>query len=203
MPELPEVETIRRGLENNILNKQIRAVKVKWPGAIKTGSKKFVKILVGNKIKKIDRVGKLLIFELVGQKFVLVHLKMTGQLIYCSKEKCIAGGHKLSEADLQVPNEYTWVTIEFSNGSALYFNDMRKFGYLKLVDESEKEFIKKQFGIEPLQLNYTLKNFQNIFKGRRTNIKAVLLNQKLVAGIGNIYVDEICLWIICVREIFQ
>lgn len=193
MPELPEVETVRKGLQKHVINKEISQIDLGWPGAIKTNVDKFVKIVLNNKIKKIDRVGKLLIFEFSkGSDFLLVHLKMTGQLIYVSSKEVVAGGHKLTDADLCVPNKYTWVTFSFANCSKLYFNDMRKFGYLKLSSQKEKEKIISQFGPEPLQPQFTLKKFEQILKNRKTNIKTILLNQKLIAGIGNIYADEIC-----------
>lgn len=198
MPELPEVETIRRDLEKKILNKKIVDIKIKSDKSVKNSNKSFVEILKDNHFVKIDRVGKLLIFSLADKKnFLLIHLKMTGQLVFCLGKTCIVGGHSLSPAEKipgigdKLPGKYTRVIISFKDKSALYFNDLRKFGYLRIVQEKELELIRESFGIEPLTADFTWENLKKIFKNRRTNIKAILLNQKLVAGIGNIYADEI------------
>jgi len=122
---------------------------------------------------------------------------MTGQLIYVDKKTRLAGGHKLNEGDFvqavggELPNRFTRVVIEFKDKSKLFFNDMRKFGYLKIVDETElSRLLNNNYGIEPLTDDYTWNNFKDIFKNRRTSVKALLLNQKVIAGLGNIYVDE-------------
>lgn len=193
MPELPEVETIRRGLARSVLDKKIKAIQINWPPAVKTDLTDFVSSLSDSSINQIDRKGKLLIFELTGEKkFLLVHLKMTGQLIYQLGKQMVAGGHKLSETDWQVPNKQTRVIFKFADKSTLYFNDSRKFGYLKIVDRAAKDKIAAGFGVEPLSPAFTLKKIKEILKGKKTSLKALLLNQALVAGIGNIYADEIC-----------
>ncbi len=201
MPELPEVETIKNDLKRAILNKRIVDVEVRKKNLIKSDFKEFVKILRGNTFKNISRIGKLIIFHLRNNKYLLIHLKMTGQLIYkphlnplLSKERkkrVIAGGHEILGMDDKLPNKYSHVIINFSDKSTLYFNDMRQFGYLKIVDENELKAVKSRFGIEPLTKNYTLNNFRKIFNDRKVNVKNLLLNQKLIAGIGNIYADEI------------
>lgn len=193
MPELPEVETIRRDLSKVLISKKIVAVEIFNKKSIKSSVDSFKKNLLNKKIKQIERIGKLMMFDLADKNFLLVHLKMTGQLIYRHGHQIIEGGHNLpvfKENDL--PTKFTWVTWEFNDGSKLYFNDMRKFGYLKIVDQEEKEKIVAKYGIEPLTKNFTLTNFKKVLAGRKTTIKAVLLNQALIAGIGNIYADEIC-----------
>jgi formamidopyrimidine-DNA glycosylase len=152
--------------------------------------------LVGNNFSHIERRGKLLMFALKKTDkfaYLLVHLKMTGQLIFKQKNKLLVGGHNVSVKDLDLPNKFTRVIFYFADGSQLFFNDMRRFGYLKLVSKEEKEkIVKNNFGIEPLTTDYTLEAFTALFKKRKTNIKALLLNQKLISGIGNIYADEVC-----------
>jgi formamidopyrimidine-DNA glycosylase len=123
--------------------------------------------------------------------FLLFHLKMTGQLIYCSKDSIIAGGHSLPKLSGCLPNNHSRALIEFADKSTLYFNDMRKFGYLQIVDEKKLWAIKESYGIEPLKDNFKLEKLSEIFKNRKISIKAVLLDQKSIAGIGNIYADEI------------
>jgi formamidopyrimidine-DNA glycosylase len=191
MPELPEVETIRQGLSKKVINKKITKVEVKKPNLVRNKQASFKALLNNNNILNIDRIGKLLIFVLNNNSFLLIHLKMTGQLIYSSGKDLIAGGHNFPPVD-NLPNKYSYIIFSFIDGSFLYFNDMRQFGYMEIVDENNLEKIKKKYGIEPGQKDFTLKNFRAIMKGRRGVLKAFLLNQQFIAGIGNIYADEIC-----------
>ena len=193
MPELPEVETIRGDLEKKILHKKIVKVEVFLPKIVKNKLYFFKKNLSGKSFSHIGRIGKLLLFSIApGNLWLLIHLKMTGQLLYQKKNKIIAGGHSQSKINIVLPNKYSYVIFTFQDDSRLFFNDMRQFGYVKLVSNSEKELIVAEYGIEPLQSNFTRKNFASIFKKKKTILKALLLNQKFIAGIGNIYADEIC-----------
>jgi formamidopyrimidine-DNA glycosylase len=193
MPELPEVETIRADLEKKILHKKIVKVEVLLPKIVKNKPYFFKNNLLGKSFSRLDRAGKLLLFALGSGKFwLLIHLKMTGQLIYQKKNKITIGGHSFSRLDKILPNKYSYVIFIFQDGARLFFNDLRQFGYIKLVSKSEKELIVAKYGIEPLQQNFTEENFINIFKKKKTILKALLLNQQLIAGIGNIYADEIC-----------
>lgn len=183
MPELPEVETIKKGLNKKILNKKIIDVVVLKSKSIKDNKQKFIKTLKGNSIKKIERRAKLFICTLSkGNNYLLIHLKMTGQLVYVPRYNGRYNDRY---------NAYSRVVFKFSDNSKLFFNDLRLFGYLKIVDEKEKNKILEKFGPEPLSRKFTLKKFQEILKGRKTNIKTLLMNQHLIAGIGNIYADEI------------
>ncbi len=193
MPELPEVETIRRDLKDKILNLQIKEILILDNRSLKGESvKKFKEDLEGSRFIDIERRGKLLIFKLSKKdKFLLVHLKMTGQLIYKNKKQIIAGGHSEKKDDFNLPNNHTRVIFKFSKDKELYFNDLRIFGYLKIVNEKQKDnIVDNNFGFEPLGADFTLENFKQILKNRKISIKALLLNQKLIAGIGNIYADE-------------
>ena len=196
MPELPEVETIRRDLEKKIAGTKIKGVEILATKSVHNKSAEFLKVLIGNNFKHIERRGKLLMFALnkVGKYgYLLVHLKMTGQLIYRHKKQLLAGGHSQSAMDTQVPNKFTRVVFTFGDGGQLFFNDLRRFGYLKLVSKEEKEkIVTNNFGIEPLTPDYILESFEKLFKKRQTNVKALILNQKLISGIGNIYADEAC-----------
>lgn len=193
MPELPEVETIRRDLAKKIINKKIIEVKVWKKKIVKTNLRKFVRALKNNSIFKISRRGKLLIFGLKDQKnFLLIHLKMTGQLIYQKGSKIIPGGHGFPEPTNDLPSKHTHLVITFSDKSRLFFNDLRQFGYAKIVNTNELEKIFDAFGVEPLTSKFTIKRFEEVIDRRSAPIKAVLLNQSLIAGIGNIYADETC-----------
>lgn len=193
MPELPEVETVRRDLVPVLVGKKITKITVLHAAPVKDGVKKFIKSLQFKTIHHIDRIGKLLIVDVGEGVFLLIHLKMTGQLIYRKGATTVEGGHSLSGfKDVPMPSTFTWVVWHLNDGSDLYFNDMRKFGYLKIVDAQEKDRIVARYGAEPLTKKFTLDYFLKILEKRNTPIKSLLLNQTLVAGIGNIYADEIC-----------
>lgn len=198
MPELPEVETIRRGLVKRILHKKIQRVEIRAQKVVKNNPKEFIRALKGNSFVRIDRRGKLLILPILRQgfggqaprRYLLIHLKMTGQLIYQSGKVFIAGGHPVPQLAAGLPHKHTHVIIHFSDGSKLFFNDLRKFGVMKVVDKTEKDLALAAYGIEPLSRQFTWENFQKAFRKRQVSLKAVLLNQALIAGLGNIYVDE-------------
>ncbi len=194
MPELPEVETIRRSLEAVILNKKIIDVSTRKSKVVRATDAVLRALVIGRAFRDIGRVGKLLIFSLSrSDDYVLVHLKMTGQLIYTRKKLVVAGGHsQTKEAIRELPNKYTHLTVTFSDESRLFLNDMRLFAYLDIVDEKTKEAIVARFGPEPIAEHFAFAEFVRRIKPRRTSIKAVILNQSIVAGIGNIYADEIC-----------
>jgi formamidopyrimidine-DNA glycosylase len=192
MPELPEVETIRRDLQYAILGKGIRKVDLHTGRCLGSDQKEFVKTLEGNRFERIDRRGKLLQFTLAyGDKTMLVHLKMTGQLLCEIPGGLIVGGHPMAKID-DLPNKYTHISFHLADGTILHFNDVRTFGYIKLVDETGLKETLSKFGLEPLHPDFTKEKFAALFQKRKTNLKAFLLNQQLIAGIGNIYADEIC-----------
>lgn len=194
MPELPEVETIKRDLLKNLKNKTIKDIKIKVPKMVNFRVKKFQSLVKGAKIKNITRRAKLLIFELSNDWYLLVHLKLTGQLIYREKNGILkaVGGHPIKQDLTKLPNKFSHVVFTFSDNSHLFFNDVRKFGYAKLLKKEElDELLKKNYGPEPLSQEFSLNKFKEILKKRPNwKIKQLLLDQKLIAGIGNIYADE-------------
>jgi len=156
--------------------------------------KSFKKILVGARIKNVQRRAKILLFELSNGYFFILHLKMTGQLILRAKgEKDATGGHPWPSLMNPTPNKWTHITIFFTDKSILYFNDIRQFGYIKIFKTSE---LKKQkelnlLGIEPFDKKFTLNILINMLLDRpKTKIKQLLLDQHFISGIGNIYADE-------------
>jgi len=195
MPELPEVETIRRDLSEKIVGVPIVSVELKDK---KLGeAKNFAKFLVGKKISAVERIGKLLILKISAAQYLLIHLKMTGQLVFEDREELIAGGHEFAKGSVleeiggKLPNKYTRFILNFSGDKKLFFNDTRRFGYVKLVDNTELAAIKTRFGIEPLQNNFTLSNLKKVFAGHRVPVKSILMDQQKISGIGNIYASEI------------
>ena len=182
MPELPEVETIRRGLKKYILNQKICKIKVLC-------EKSFIGVPTKGTIQDIRRFGKALIIDLDNNQSLMVHLRMTGQLIYDGKER-YAGGHPSDNFIDSLPNRQTRVIIELEKGN-LYFNDQRKFGFVKSLKTSEVKndlFIKK-LGPEPWQMAAD-EFYQKLQKRKNSPIKAVLLDQTVICGLGNIYADE-------------
>ena len=188
MPELPEVETVRLQLYKGIKGKKVLKVTILHDKSVRD-AKDFIKSLQGQTIKDIDRVGKLLIFSFrnTSDLFMLTHLKMTGQLFLVDKKggRKAAGGH-----DNLLPNRHTRATIQFEDGTILYFNDQRIFGYLALTDKEGLDTARARFGPEPHAGKLDFDYFFNRLQRSGRNIKALLLDQTFVAGLGNIYVDE-------------
>jgi formamidopyrimidine-DNA glycosylase len=190
MPELPEVETIKNQLTRLIVGKKISRVDILLPKIVRLDKNKFKKIVVGAKINKLSRRAKILTIELNNGWSMLIHLKMTGQLIYQSTTK----NKQLAINNQATKNKHTHVIFYFSDGSGLLFNDLRQFGYLKLVQAEELEAFweKEGLGPEALDKKFTFDRFKEILNKRpRVKIKQFLTDQKNIAGIGNIYADEI------------
>ncbi len=173
MPELPEVETIKRELEKTVLGKRITEVCVHNPKVIREpGVEEFKKGLAGATIKNILRRAKVLILELSNGKSLVIHLKMTGQLVYPGK-----GGSAR-------------VVFRLSGAKALDFNDQRLFAELRLLDDwSSLKFIR---GLGPEPFDITLGKFKEMLDAKKTKIKPLLMDQKFIAGVGNIYAQEAC-----------
>lgn len=196
MPELPEVETLKNGLKP-LEGKIIKSVKIDWPKMVRPLSEEeFVKKLKGKEIVSVDRRAKVLILELTKNYFLLVHLKMTGQLVFQPYDgKLVIGGHPQKGGVNELPNKFTHAEIDFTDKSKLYFNDQRKFGWLKLVSKEEKEKMLAGYGVEPLEKEFTLKKLKSILaRYPKRKIKQILMDQTLISGLGNIYVDESCFY---------
>lgn len=198
MPELPEVETIKRGLAKSLTGKTISGVEVRWGKTVSpTSVNNFKKIVEGRKITGLERRAKMLFIHLDKNISLAVHLKMTGQLIFVPLQKggqaksgkIISGGHPTN--DVQTPGRHTRLIINLKNDGTLYFNDLRKFGWVRILDEKLKKYISTEVGPEPLSSAFTLDVFLKIFERYPSRtVKQILLDQKLIAGIGNIYADE-------------
>lgn len=192
MPELPEVETIRSDLEKKIKGLKFTGVEIRLPKIIKSGASKLLTELKNKEILSVNRKGKLIYFTLSDELFLIVHLRMTGQLIYKNKKQIIAGGHSDTLEQVQVPNKHTHVILELSDDSKIYYNDLRQFGVIKTANKNELEKELKKYGTDPILEKFPLDEFEKILGNRSTrNIKAFLLDQKKVSGLGNIYVDEV------------
>lgn len=196
MPELPEVETIRAGLNNFLPGKVIASEVHDWPKGFPNSPADVKQFFVGAKITGVRRRAKVLILDLANEYSVVVHLKMTGQLVYKSDDFRFGAGHPNDSLIGKLPDKSTRVEVTFTDGSKLFFNDQRKFGWMRLlptVEVEQLDFFKK-VGPEPLSDTFTAQEFAQRFKRRaNSNIKAALLDQTVVAGVGNIYADE-SLW---------
>ncbi len=194
MPELPEVETVRIGLQEFLTNQIVKSVDCDWPKSLPVDSDIVQTRLVGAKINSVNRRGKLIIIPLDTGYSILIHLKMTGQLVYRpNKGKGFGGGHPTDSLIEKLPDKSTRVIIKLSEGT-LFFNDQRKFGWVKLEPTKDLEknnaFLQK-LGPEPLEDNYSFEQFKtSIQKRSKTSIKAAILDQTVLAGVGNIYADE-------------
>lgn len=188
MPELPEVETIRRGLSDCVVRGKggkIFDVKV-------LEKKSFIGEIadvVGVKVVAMRRRGKALIFDLSNGKSLICHLRMTGQMIWVGKER-FAGGHPNDNFIAELPNKQTRVVITFERG-VLYFNDQRKFGFMKVVptDEVEKDSFIAKLAKEPWEMTGA-ELYEKLQRHKGAPIKSVILDQTIICGLGNIYADE-------------
>ncbi|WP_066639697.1 bifunctional DNA-formamidopyrimidine glycosylase/DNA-(apurinic or apyrimidinic site) lyase [Desulfolucanica intricata] len=179
MPELPEVETIKRTLETKITGQSFNDVKIFLPKIIRTpGVEEFKKQIIGKKIKALSRRGKYLMINLSGDMVLVFHLRMTGRLIYC-------------QAD-ETPARHTHLVLQLDSENQLRFIDMRQFGRLWLVHQNELNTISglKDLGLEPFDDAFTREFIKKELRRKRTRIKSLLLDQSFIAGLGNIYVDE-------------
>ena len=159
----------------------------------------FRKLLVGHKVVSIKRRAKMLIIDLSGPLTILVHLKMTGQLIFTKKrEQKSVKILNLPDARREVlPHAYTHVIFEFRDGTRLYYNDMRQFGYIRVVRDADLKDVRElaEYGPEPMSKDLTLDYLLAAARRRPgLSIKQFLMDQTVVAGIGNIYSDEILYW---------
>lgn len=173
MPELPEVETIKRELEPRIIGKKITAVtvcdaRIVYP----LSASEFRSRITGQKIENLKRRGKYLLFQLSNNNHLVVHLRMSGALL------------------LNPPTllPYTRLIFHFDDGSELALTDRRRLGIVLLTDD--EKLIESKLGPEPLEPHFNAKQFAERLQRRKAPIKAVLLDQKTIAGIGNMYADE-------------
>lgn len=196
MPELPEVETVRIGLSGLLPGRVIASETHDFPKGFPNSKPDVASFLIGAKVTKVRRRAKVLIIDLDSQYSLVIHLKMTGQLVYRSKTAAFGAGHPNDSLIGKLPDKSTRVTLTFRDASKLFFNDQRKFGWMRLLPTVEVEQLNffKKVGPEPLAADFTAAVFVTRLERRKNSVmKAVLLDQTVVAGIGNIYADE-SLW---------
>jgi formamidopyrimidine-DNA glycosylase len=196
MPELPEVETVRAGLQQLLPGRVIKSVSHDTDKSFPNAPTDVEAFLIGASITAVKRRAKVLMIELSSKYSLVIHLKMTGQLVFVSAETRFGAGHPSDSLVGQLPDKSTRVEFTFKDGSKLFFNDQRKFGWVRLVPTAEVpniDFMKK-VGPEPLEASFTADQFtERLMRRKNTNVKAALLDQTVIAGVGNIYADE-SLW---------
>lgn len=182
---MPEVETIKRGLKSFILNQKIQKIEVFCEKSFIGDISK----LRNQKIINLRRFGKALILDLDNNNSLMIHLRMTGQLIYDGKER-YAAGHPSENFISELPNKQTRVVITFENGT-LYFNDQRKFGFVKLIatDEIKNDAFIQKLAKEPWDMSLD-EFYEKLKRHQNALIKATILDQSIICGLGNIYADE-------------
>lgn len=179
MPELPEVQTIVNDLlRAGIVESQITDCKILFPKTVeKHAPREFINSIVGQTIKNVSRRGKYIVFDLSNSLFIAIHLRMTGRFYFRQSEK--------------LANKHEHVLIELNNKRWLIYHDTRKFGRWTLFADWKAFF--ERMGPEPLDPHFTLKDFSERLHKSKRKLKALLLDQSFIAGLGNIYVDE-ALW---------
>jgi len=187
MPELPEVETVVRGLRKSVIGNKIKDVKIIFPGIVKQNSKNFKKVVSKNKIIEIRRRGKFILIDLSNGKTILAHLGMTGNFILVRASSPL---NKHDHLIVRFYENHSKGSPAFGGAKELRYNDQRKFGRIKSFSTSKEENIFDLKKLGPESLNISSSDFVDLFKKRKGRIKSALLNQQIIAGLGNIYVDE-------------
>jgi formamidopyrimidine-DNA glycosylase len=201
MPELPEVETVKRGLARLLPGLTVNDVLHDNAKSFPNATHDVQEFLIGAKVVEVTRRAKVLLIELSSKYSLVIHLKMTGQLVYRGDTTDGAGvrfgaGHPNASLIGELPDKSTRVIFTFDNGAHLYFNDQRKFGWVRLLPTAEVPMIDfmQRVGPEPLSDEFTSQQmYERLQRRKNTNIKAALLDQSVIAGVGNIYADE-SLW---------
>lgn len=171
MPELPEVETIRRQLTRTIVKKRIEEVIVYDSRLVKCEVKKFIRILKGARIEEVRRIGKVLVIQLDRDEFLVIHLRISGWLILSKNEE-----------------KFSRVVFIFDDGQRLSFCDQRALGHIQVTDDLDSLPLIKEMGIDALSIKEN--EFIRLIKSRKIKIKPLLMDQKFIAGIGNVYAQE-------------
>jgi formamidopyrimidine-DNA glycosylase len=206
MPELPEVESLRLSLVPYIVGQKILNVEVlhtkivSGRGTKRVGSdeakSKFVSSISGRKITSLSRRAKNIIINLDNDAVIVVHLKMTGQLVFKPNfaKTIVSGGHPIELSETNLPNKHTYIIFHFEDGT-LYYNDVRQFGYVLYYKNHEAAIQDGHFenlGLESLFEPFEFEDFLTRLKTKTGNLKKIFLDQTVVVGLGNIYADEVC-----------
>lgn len=178
MPELPEVETIVRCLRRRVIGLEVEAVQLVFPPILRNRDKSYPERFIGRRVAGLRRRGKMILLDFSGGLTMIIHLKMTGQLLFCPA--------------IAPRDAHTHFVISFRDGDGeLRFRDVRKFGFVKAVKTGDEARTRELRDLGPEPLALSLASFLGRFRGRSGRLKSLLLNQRAIPGIGNIYADEI------------
>ena len=193
MPELPEVEVVKRSLINKTQNLIVKAVQINDAKLRYKIDKHQIKKIIGLKIKKIMRRSKYLLFFFNNDTIMLVHLGMTGKFFFINKENTKFKTSFYYEINEDKDKKHDHVIFNLSKNQKLIYNDVRKFGFIKFFNKLNirHNFHLKNLGPEPLNDEFNTTYFKNYIVGRNRVVKDILMDQKFVSGLGNIYVNEI------------
>ena len=193
MPELPEVEVVKRSLTNKTQNLIIKAVKINDGRLRYKINRNKIKKIIGLKFKKISRRSKYLLFFFNKDIVMLVHLGMTGKFFFVNSKRRKYKTSFYYDLNEEKDKKHDRIIFDLSNDNKLIYNDIRKFGFIKFVKRVslDQNIHLKHLGPEPLSTEFSVEYFKNFIKGRERTIKDLLMDQKFISGLGNIYVNEI------------
>jgi formamidopyrimidine-DNA glycosylase len=193
MPELPEVEVVKRSLTNKTQNLIIKAVKINDGRLRYKINRNKIKKIIGLKFKKISRRSKYLLFFFDKDIVMLVHLGMTGKFFFVNSKRRKYKTSFYYDLNEEKDKKHDRIIFDLSNDNKLIYNDIRKFGFIKFVKRVslDQNIHLKHLGPEPLSTEFSVEYFKNFIKGRQRTIKDLLMDQKFISGLGNIYVNEI------------
>ena|SRR3989338_2302918 len=183
MPELPEVEKLRRDLSHKIINHKIACFKVLDPAAVRGNQELFLTATQGSYIKWINRIGRYLLVKLASGYYLFIYLSTTGQLIYKMPADEPSGPAAKSIR----------IIIEFENGSKILFNDARGYGYFKILDDQQRKRLLITLGSDATAKTFTYPAFVKLLRNKRTSVQNFLINDEYLSGIGHNYQAKICL----------
>ena len=186
MPELPEVETVRRRLAEILPGKNIQTVQVLREKSFQGDIEK----LLDQPILEITRRAKLIRIHFPHQLNLLTHLKMTGQLIYLDDQSRVGGGHPTADWVLALPSSHTRIIYQFDDQSQLFFNDQRVFGWMQVMNDEEIAAMYQKYGPDVTDKSLTVEYLQDKLSQRRIPIKQALMMNEIMAGVGNIYASD-------------
>ena len=193
MPELPEVEVVKRSLENLINNLLIKDIQINEVNLRYKVKKREIRQIIGLKIQSIERRSKYLLFFFNKKIIMLAHLGMTGKFFVIDQKKVKKKTSFYYSIENTKKDKHDHIVFIFKNKTKLIYNDVRRFGFIKFY--SYKKFKEnshlKFLGPEPLESTFNIDYFKNYIAGKKRSIKDILMDQKFVAGLGNIYVNEI------------
>lgn len=189
MPELPEVETISKQLDEVLRGRKITAIEVRRDKSFVGDKKDLIEMVVDG----VDRKSKMIVIKChsdTASRLLVIHLKMTGQLIYLSGNHRVVGGHPTPDWVNELPSKHTWVIIDLDNGAKLFFNDLRAFGWVRVFSKEAWEKLMAKLPPDVTNREFSLEYFAKVLEKSGRAIKLVLMDQDKFGGVGNIYAND-------------